>query len=152
MATRLHVPFVDADEQIEAAAGLTVAEIFARLGEPAFRDGERRVIARLITDIPQVIATGGGAFINDETRALILAKTDAVWLKAPLDVLVERTARRNTRPLLQNGDAREVLAKLLAEREPVYEQAPLHIASLRQPHDRTVDMILAALDVPCLTT
>lgn len=145
LATRLHVPFVDADEEIEAAAGLSIAEIFAKLGEPAFRDGERRVIARLITDTPQVIATGGGAFINDATRALILAKADTIWLKAPLEVLVERTTRRKSRPLLQNGDPRSILAALLSQREHIYAQAPIHVSSMRQPHERTVDSILAIL-------
>ncbi len=145
LAARLDVPFVDADEEIETAAGLSISEIFAKLGEPAFRDGERRVIARLITEKPCVIATGGGAFLNDDTRALILSKATAIWLKAPLDVLVERTARRPTRPLLQGGDAKDILTKLLTLREPFYAQSPIHIASARQPHDKTVDAILAAL-------
>jgi shikimate kinase len=142
LAQRLGVGFVDADEEIELAAGLSIAEIFAKLGEPVFRDGERRVLARLITDVPRVIATGGGAFIHDDTRALILARTDSVWLDAPVDVLVERTARRNTRPLLQAGDPRETLATLLAMRAPVYAQAAIHIASGRQPHDRTVEQVI----------
>jgi shikimate kinase len=142
LAHRLAVPFVDADDEIERAAGLSIAEIFAKLGEPVFRDGERRVLARLITDTPQVIATGGGAFINDETRQLILARSDAVWLDAPIDVLVERTARRNTRPLLQTGDPREILLELLDVRGPLYAQAPMHVASGRQSHDRMVDFII----------
>jgi shikimate kinase len=145
LAHQLAVPFVDADDEIEIAAGLSIAEIFAKLGEAAFRDGERRVLARLITDTPRVIATGGGAFVNDETRQLILAKSDAVWLDAPIDVLVERTARRNTRPLLQSGDPRETLTRLLELRGPLYAQAPLHVPSGRQSHDRMVDFIIGKM-------
>jgi shikimate kinase len=145
LATRLGVPFVDADEEIEAAASLSIPEIFSKLGEAAFRDGERRVIARLMTDTPQIVATGGGAFVNDGTRKLILDKAIAIWLNAPLDVLVERTSRRNNRPLLQGGDPASILGNLLTVREPYYAQAPIHIASGRQPHERTVDAILSAL-------
>jgi shikimate kinase len=151
LATRLGVPFVDADEEIEAAASLSIPEIFAKLGEPAFRDGERRVIARLMTDTPQIVATGGGAFINDETRRLILDKAIAIWLQAPLDVLVERTGRRNNRPLLQNGDPATILGNLLTVREPFYAQAPIHVHSGRQPHERTVDAILSALSSGSIT-
>lgn len=145
LATRLGLPFVDSDEEIEAAAGLSIPEIFSKLGEAAFRDGERRVIARLVTDRPQIVATGGGAFINDETRKLILNKATAIWLKAPLDVLVERTGRRKNRPLLQNGDPAAILRDLLTVREPLYAMAPLHISSGRHPHERTVEAIISAL-------
>jgi shikimate kinase len=142
---RLGLPFVDADAEIERAAGMTIAEIFARYGEAHFRDGERRVIARLIDGTPKVIATGGGAFINDETRALILDRAIAVWLHADLDTLVERTSRRNHRPLLRDREPREVLAELAAKRNPIYAQAPIHVESRPAPHDATVRAVLAAL-------
>ena len=152
LAARLGLPFVDADSEIERAAGLSIAEIFERYGEAYFRDGERRVIARLIDGSPKVIATGGGAFINDETRALILARGIAVWLDADLDTLVERTGRRNHRPLLRDRNARDVLAELAAKRNPIYAQAPIHVESRPAPHDATVRAILAALQpeaAPC---
>lgn len=145
LAARLRLPFVDADTEIEQAAGLTIAEIFDRYGEAHFRDGERRVIARLIDGTPKVVATGGGAFINDETRALILARATAVWLDADIDTLVERTGRRNNRPLLRDRDPRQVLAELAAQRNPIYAQAPIHVESRPMPHDATVKAILAAL-------
>ena len=145
LAMRLHLPFVDADREIEAAAGLTIAEIFARFGEANFRDGERRVIARLIDGQPKVVATGGGAFMNDETRALILERTTAVWLDADIDVLVERVSRREGRPLLSGRDARATLVELAATRNPVYALAPIHIRSEPLPHDATVDAILKAI-------
>jgi shikimate kinase len=145
LAARLALPFVDADEEIEQAAGLSIADMFARFGEAAFRDGERRVIARLMAGPVQVIATGGGAFVDDETRALILARGIAIWLQADIDVLVERTARRDTRPLLKTGDPRTVLTDLLEKRSPAYAQAPIHIKSGRGPHDSSVETILAAL-------
>jgi shikimate kinase len=151
LATRLGVPFVDADEEIQAAASLSIPEIFTKLGEAAFRDGERRVIARLMTDTPQVVATGGGAFVNEDTRKLILDKAIAIWLQAPLDVLVERTGRRNNRPLLQNGDPATILGNLLELREPFYAQAPIHVTSGRQPHERTVDAILSVLSSGSIT-
>ena len=145
LAGRLGLPFVDADTEIESAAGMTIAEIFDRYGEAHFRDGERRVIARLIDGTPKVIATGGGAFINDETRALILDRAIAVWLDADIDTLVERTSRRNHRPLLRDRDPREVLVELAAKRNPIYAQAPIHVESRPAPHDATVKAILAAL-------
>ncbi|MDH7638422.1 shikimate kinase [Sphingomonas oryzagri] len=145
LASRLHLPFVDADKEIETAAGLSIAEIFARYGEQAFRDGERRVIARLIDGRPKVIATGGGAFMNDETRALILKRATAVWLDADIDVLVDRVGRRDDRPLLHDRDPREVLIELSATRNPVYALAPIHVRSEPLPHDATVDSILKAL-------
>ncbi len=146
LATRLGLGFVDADDEIESAAGMTIAEIFERFGEPYFRDGERRVIARLIEGGPKVIATGGGAFINPETRALILEKARSIWLDADINVLVDRVGRRSHRPLLQGKDARTVLTELGAVRNPVYAEAELHIRSDTSPHTRTVDNILKALN------
>jgi len=146
LASRLKLPFADSDVEIETAAGLTIAEMFERYGEPQFRDGERRVIARLIDGRPKVIATGGGAFMNEETRRLILDRATAIWLDADIDVLAERVGRRGaTRPLLKDGDPREKLAALAAIRNPVYALAPIHIRSRPLPHDATVDAILEAL-------
>ncbi len=145
LAVQLKLPFVDADHEIEAAAGLTIAEIFDRYGEDHFRDGERRVIARLLDGKPQVVATGGGAFINDQTRALILQQGTAIWLDASIDVLVDRVRRRDTRPLLRNRDPAEVLRDLAAKRNPVYAKAPIHVASAKAPHEATVAAILRAV-------
>ena len=145
LAALLDTDFIDADEAIEQAAQLQVGEIFEQYGESYFRDGERRVIARLMEEGRGVIATGGGAFVNDETRALILDRAIAVWLDADLETLVERTGRRNHRPLLRDRDPREVLAELAAKRNPIYAQAPIHVASRPAPHDATVRAILAAL-------
>lgn len=145
LAARLGLPFVDADEEIEAAAGMSIAEIFEKYGEPYFRDGERRVLARLIDGSPKVIATGGGAFINEQTRALILADNVAIWLQAAPEVLAERVKRRDTRPLLRNRDAREVLLELAAKRDPVYALAPIHVVSQKAPHEATVSAILRAI-------
>lgn len=146
LATRLGLPFADADSEIEAASGLTVTEIFERYGEAHFRDGERRVIARLIEGPAKVIATGGGAFINDDTRALILSRAVAVWLDADLPTLLERVARRETRPLLKGRDPAEVLAELARVRNPIYAEAPIRISSKPSPHDVTVNAILEALE------
>jgi shikimate kinase len=146
LAEALDAPFVDSDEEVEAAAQMTVPEIFASLGQPAFREGERRVIARLIDEGPRIIATGGGAFMNDETRALVLSRAASVWLRADLDTLVERTARRANRPLLSRGDPREILAGLIETRHPTYAQADVTVDSRR--YDRHEDVsarILAAL-------
>ncbi len=145
LAARLCLPFVDADAEIEAASGLSIAEIFERFGEAHFRDGERRVIARLIDGAPKVIATGGGAFIHAETRELILARTLAVWLDADIPTLVDRVSRRNTRPLLKDRDPGEVLAELARVRNPIYAEAPIRISSRPSPHGDTVDAIVAAL-------
>lgn len=146
LAALLHLPFVDADTAIEEAAQLTIAEIFERHGEAAFRDGERRVIARLMDGGRKVIATGGGAFVNPETRALILSKAITVWLDADIDTLVERTARKDTRPLLRQGDPREILTRLREERRPAYAEAPIHITSGRGPQTRTVARVLKEID------
>lgn len=146
LAATLNLPFADADEEIEKAARMSIGEIFEQFGEDYFRDGERRVIARLVGEEPSVIASGGGAFVNDETRALILDKAIAVWLDCDLDVLVERVSRKDTRPLLREGDPREILTRLKREREPIYAQAPIHIASRTGPHESTVQNIIKAID------
>ncbi len=145
LAKRLGLDFVDADEEIEQAAGLTVEEIFSRFGEDYFRDGERRVIARLMEGEHQVIATGGGAFMNPETRALILENALSIWLDADLDTLVKRVARRNTRPLLKSGDPAKILADLAAVRNPVYATAHIHVMGNDSPHEITVEKIIEAL-------
>lgn len=145
LAQRLGVPFVDADHEIEEAAGLTVSEIFERFGEAHFRDGERRVIARLIDGRAKVIATGGGAFMNEGTRALILDHATAIWIDADLDILSERVGRRDNRPLLRGKNPREVLAELAKIRNPIYALAPVHVRSQPSPHDATVEMILEKL-------
>jgi shikimate kinase len=147
LADRLALPFVDADDEIVQAAGLSIPEIFERFGEAHFRDGERRVIARLIDGTPKVIATGGGAFMNDETRALILARTQAVWLDADVATLVERVRRRGGRPLLAGRDPGQVLRDLAAVRNPVYALAPIRVASKAGPHGDTVAAIITALSV-----
>ena len=145
LAQRLRLPFVDADSEIETAAGMTIAEIFERFGEPYFRDGERRVLQRLIDGSPKVIATGGGAFINADTRGLILREATAVWLEASTAVLAERVKRRDTRPLLRNRNAHDVLVELAAVRNPIYALAPIHVASQKAPHEATVAAILKAI-------
>lgn len=146
LAARLHLPFVDSDTEIEAAAGMSIADMFAAYGEPAFRDGERRVIARLIDGRPKVIATGGGAFMNEATRALILERATAIWLDADIETLADRVGRRpHTRPMLAGRSPREALVALAAVRNPVYSLAPVHIHSRPLPHEATVDAILEAL-------
>ncbi len=145
LAKRMNLAFVDADEEIERAAGLTVEEIFSRFGEGYFRDGERRVITRLLEGQRQIIATGGGAFMNNETRALILEKAIAIWLDADLETLVKRVGRRNTRPLLKSGDPAKILANLAATRNPVYATAHIHVMGNDSPHEITVAKIIEAL-------
>lgn len=145
LAEALRLPFVDADEAIEKAADLSIAEIFERFGEPYFREGERRVIARLITGSPKVIATGGGAFMDPDTRRVILENGISIWLDADIDVLVKRTARRNTRPLLQSGDPHEILTNLARLRNPIYAEADIHLISNDAPHDEVVKRILEKL-------
>jgi shikimate kinase len=145
LAQRMRLPFVDADHAIEEAAGMTVAEIFQRFGEAHFRDGERRVIARLVDGRPKVIATGGGAFMNQATRELILQHAIAVWLDAEPAVLADRVRRRDTRPLLRGRDPFQVLSELAAIRNPFYALAPIRVPSIAAPHDTTVDAILEAI-------
>ncbi|NBC35799.1 shikimate kinase [Novosphingobium sp. FSY-8] len=163
LAALLNAPFLDADDEIEKAARMSIPDIFATYGEAFFRDGERRVIARLLGEpapalkelsLPpvspakgdvRVISTGGGAFINEETRALILRRGIAVWLDADLDTLVERTARKDNRPLLKQGNPREILANLKTTRAPFYAQAPIHVISGNTPHAKTLAKLLSAV-------
>ena len=145
LASRLGVAFKDADAEIEAAAGCTISEIFERFGEPEFRKGERKVIARLLTEPPHVMATGGGAFVDETTRATLKQNAVTIWLRAPVAVLLARTQRRDTRPLLRNGNPRETLEKLLAERTPIYAQADYTLDSDDGPHAASVEKIMALL-------
>ena len=145
LAARLGVSFVDADAEIEVAAGSSIPEIFERHGEDAFRDGERRVIARLLNDPQHVLATGGGAFMDPETRARIREKAVSVWLRADLEVLVARCARRKNRPLLKEGDPKEILKKLMDDRYPVYAEADIIVDSVDGPYETVIDKIFAAL-------
>lgn len=145
LARRLAVPFADADEEIVRAAGRTIDDIFATLGESVFRDGERRVIARLLEQGPLVLATGGGAFVDPQTRARIKAVALSVWLRAELDVLVRRTHGRGGRPLLAGDDPAAVLARLMAERYPLYAEADVIVDTGDEPVERTVRRILTAL-------
>lgn len=145
LAKRLRLPFVDSDTEIEQAAGLSVADIFERFGEPYFRDGERRVIARLASGPPRVIATGGGAFIDPATRALLLERCTVVWLDADVDTLAERVSRNDKRPLLRGKDPRALLASLAEVRNPVYAEAHLRVESGPAPAERVVDRLVAAL-------
>lgn len=146
LATMLHLPFVDADDEIETAAQMSIPEIFAQFGEPYFRGGERRVIARLMDGKPKILATGGGAFVDPETRALILAKAIPVWLDSEIDVLVERVGRKDSRPLLRDGNPREILTRLRDERRPAYAEAPIQVLSGSAPHHHTATRILRAID------
>ncbi len=150
LAHALHLPFFDADEEIAKAASMTIPEIFAQFGEPYFRDGERRVISRLMNGSPaerrKVLATGGGAFVNPETRALILQTGIAVWLDSDIETLLDRVGRKDNRPLLQQGDPREILTRLRDERQPAYSQAPIHVTSSSGPHGRTLNRILREID------
>jgi shikimate kinase len=145
LAARLRLPFLDADIEIEAAASMTIPEIFSAHGEPYFRDGEARVIARLLDNGPAVIATGGGAFMREETRNLIRDKAVSIWLKADVDVIMKRIKRRADRPLLQTEDPAATVSRLLEAREPVYQSADLTIWSRDVPHDRIVDECIDAL-------
>jgi shikimate kinase len=146
LANRLGLPFVDADTEIETAAGMTIPEIFAQRGEAEFRDGERRVISRILTTrAPLVLATGGGAFMNAETRERIKQFGISVWLKAEPDVLMRRVRKRSNRPLLQTADPEGTLRRMLAEREPVYALADITILSSDEPHEVVVGDTIAAL-------
>lgn len=146
LARALGLRFFDADKEIERAADRSVVEIFSDFGEEAFRDGERKVIARLLDEGPCVIALGGGAFANDATRALVREKAVTVWLKADLDTLMERVSRRDTRPLLLTGDPRQVMADLMAKREAAYRQADLTVDATSVSHQATMKAIIAALE------
>ena len=145
LATRLGLDFIDADAEIERAAGQTISEIFSSHGETEFRQGEERVIARLLEGEPKVIATGGGAFNSDRTRKCIKDRAISIWLRAEIPVLVERVKRNNARPLLKNGDAEAILRKLANERYRYYEQADIVVDSSTGPHREVVDAIVKRL-------
>ena len=145
LAARLGLPFIDADSEIEKAAGGSIEDIFEAHGEAAFRDGERRVIARLLKGRKHVLATGGGAFMSDQTRKVIHEFGISVWLRADLDLLVERTSRRRNRPLLKQGNPREILARLIEERYPVYAGADAIVDGANVPPENMVDRVIAAL-------
>ena len=146
LAKRLGLSFVDSDAEIEGAAGYTAAEIFERYGEEDFRDGERRLVARLVEDEIRVIATGGGAFVDPRTRELLKERAITVWLDAPVNVLAERTSRRDTRVQLRNGDPKSILERLSQERRPSYEEAHIHVKSGDGAHREVVEAIVEALE------
>jgi len=152
LAARLGLPFFDSDPEIEAAAGETIEEIFANRGEQVFRTGERRVIARLLAQPVHVLATGGGAFMDPATRAVIAQRGVSVWLRADLDTLVVRVSRRSNRPLLKSGDPRAILAKLIEQRYPVYAQADVVVDSAEGSPEATVNRAIAGLAACRLTT
>lgn len=147
LSAALDLPFTDADSEIEEAAGQSISEIFAEHGEAYFRTGERKVIARLLESGPQVLATGGGAFMDPQTRITVKSKGISIWLKASLRVLMKRVGRRDTRPLLQVDNPEAVMKKLMAERSPVYAQADITVESKEAPHEVMVKAILDALSV-----
>jgi shikimate kinase len=146
LAKRLGLAFIDSDSAIEDAAGYPAAEIFERFGEQDFRDGERRLVARLIESEVRVIATGGGAYVDPETRKLLNERAITIWLDAPIDILTERTGRRDTRAQLRTGDPKETLARLSEERRPSYEEAHIHVKSGDGAHKEVVDAIVEALE------
>ena len=145
LANALELPFRDADAEVEAAAGRSVSDIFTDLGEPAFREGERRVIARLLDQPPHVLATGGGAFMNPDTRALIKSRAISVWLKADLEVLARRVGRKESRPLLKDKDPLDVLSALATARYPTYALADVTVETGDAAHHVTVDQVIRAL-------
>jgi shikimate kinase len=145
LAKRLDLPFLDTDTEIERTIGCSISDIFAGAGEEYFRKLEQRTISELLTHDPHILATGGGAFIQPETRALIKKKSVSVWLRADLDVLLERVSRRKTRPLLETGDKREILQKLIQERYPVYAEADVVVDSGTDSHGVAVDAIISAV-------
>jgi shikimate kinase len=145
LAKRLGLPFVDSDVEIEEASGATTADLFERYGEHDFRDGERRLVARLVEGDVRVIATGGGAFIDPRTRQLLNERAITIWLDAPIEVLAERTARRDNRPLLKKGNRAEILARLAEERHHSYSEAQIHVRSSSGAHSDVVDAIIAAI-------
>ena len=146
LATRLGLPFVDADHEIATAAGSTIEDIFARYGELEFRKGEERVIKRLLDDGRMVLATGGGAYMNADTRTAIRARGVSIWLRADLDTLIQRVKRRNDRPLLQAGDPGEILSTLIEKRYPVYGKADIVVDSTEGPHELVIKAIVEALE------
>ena len=146
LASALHLDFIDADEEIERAAQMSIPEMFDQFGEAYFRDGERRVIARLVAGGRRIVATGGGAFANPQTRALILERAVAVWLDSDIEILLERVSRKGNRPLLRQGDPRAVLTRLKAERQSAYAEAQIHVTSGPGPHGCAVNTILKGLD------
>jgi shikimate kinase len=146
LGARLALPFVDADSEIEVAANATITEIFDKHGEEYFRDGERRVIRRLLDGEPKVIATGGGAFIQAETREAIRGSGVSIWLQADRELLLSRVKRRSNRPLLRNGEPGEIIDRLIAQRDPIYAMADIHVRSRDVAHDEVVEDILHALD------
>src|SRR3954454_3148416 len=145
LAVRLNLPFFDSDNEIETAAGETIEEIFRYRGEAVFRDGERRVIARLLEQPPHILATGGGAFMDSATRARSARRGVSIWLRADLDVLSARVSRRNNRPLLQRSDPRSVLAELIERRHPIYAEADIAIDSGEGSAEQTTTRVIAAL-------
>ena len=145
LAKRLGLPFVDSDTEIEEASGTTTSDLFERFGENDFRDGERRLVARLIDGSVRVIATGGGAFVDPRTRQLLNERAITVWLDAPVDVLAERTSRRDNRPLLRGGNRSETLARLADQRDPMYAEAHIHIRSGDGAHSNVVEAIVSAI-------
>jgi shikimate kinase len=146
LAKRLGLPFVDSDSEIEDAAGFSAAELFERYGDADFRDGERRLVARLVDGTVRVIATGGGAFVDPATRKLLNERAITVWLDAPLDVLAERTGRRDTRPLLRNTDRKGTLERLSQKRGSAYAEAHIKVPSGAGAHEEVVNSILKAID------
>lgn len=146
LAKRLGLPFVDSDSAIEDAAGYSPAEIFERYGEADFRDGERRLVARLVEGEVRIIATGGGAYVDPRTRQLLNERAITVWLDAPTEILAERTSRRDTRAQLRNGDPKGTLDRLSQERRPSYQEAHIHVRSGEGAHKEVVDAILEALE------
>ena len=146
LARRLGLPFVDSDSEIEDAAGLSAAEVYEKFGEKDFRDGERRLVARLVEGAVRVIATGGGAYVDPSTRQLLNERAITIWLDAPVEILTERTGRRDTRPLLRNNDRKGTLERLAEERGPAYSEAHIHVKSGNGAHADVVEMILQALE------
>ena len=145
VANAIGARFLDADREIELAAGMSIPDIFETRGEAEFRDGERRVIARLLDRAPLVLATGGGAFIDDETRGLMAERATTIWMRADLDVLVKRCGKRGNRPLLKNGDPREILGRLIELRHPIYAEADIEVYSRDEPHEVAVGEIIRQL-------
>jgi shikimate kinase len=146
LARRLGLPFVDSDAEIEGASGFSAAEVFERFGEQDYRDGERRLVARLVDGQVRVISTGGGVFVDPRTRELLKTRTVTVWLDAPIDVLAERTGRRNTRPLLRTDDRKATLERIAEQERPAYAEAHIHVRSSDGAHRDVVDSIVKALE------